>query len=76
VPGFPQDMMMPMDDAVAKAATYGLPKDWTAATQGMMTLVRVLPPDTYDEVMRRVEAAKNAPPKPRAAPAPRQGHQH
>ncbi len=76
VPGFPQDMMMPMDDAVAKPETYGMAKDWTAATQGMMTIVRVLPPDTYDEVMRRVEAARNAPPKPNAAPAPRQGHQH
>jgi hypothetical protein len=76
VPGFPQDMMMPMDDAVAKPETYGMAKDWTAATQGMMTLVRVLPPDQYDEVMRQVEDARNAPPKPKATPALRQGHQH
>ena len=76
VPGFPQDMMMPMDDAVAKPETYGMAKAWTAATQGMMTIVRVLPPDAYDEVMRRVEAARHAPPKPKAAPAPRQEHRH
>ena len=76
VPGFPQDMMMPMDDAVAKPETYGMAKDWTAATQGMMTIVRVLPPDTYDDVMRRVEAAKKAPPPPKAAPPPAPGHRH
>jgi hypothetical protein len=48
-------MMMPMDDEVAKPETYGLAKNWTGATQGMMTLVRVLPPDRYDDIMRRVE---------------------
>ena len=69
-------MMMPMDDAVAKPETYGMAKDWTAATQGMMAIVRVLPPDKYDDVMRRVEAAKNAPPTPKATPAPAQGHRH
>jgi hypothetical protein len=76
VPGFPQDMMMPMDDAVAKPETYGLAKNWTGATQGMMTLVRVLPPDRYEDIMRRVEAAKSAPPKPKPAAPPARGHQH
>jgi hypothetical protein len=76
VPGFPQDMMMPMNEAVAKPETYGMAKDWTAATQGMMTIVRILPPDRYEEVMRRVEEARHAPPKPEAVPGPRQGHQH
>ncbi len=76
VPGFPQDMFMPMDDAVAKPETYGMAKDWTGATQGMMAIVRVLPPDKYDEIMRRVEAARNAPPPSRAAPALPQGHRH
>jgi manganese oxidase len=50
VPGFPQDMWMPMDDEVAKPETFGLPKDWSAALGGMMTLVRVLPPDKYEEI--------------------------
>ena len=76
VPGFPQDMMMPMDDEVAKPETYGMAKDWSAATQGMMTIVRVLPPDQYDDIMRRVEAARDAPAKPKTAPPARQGHQH
>jgi hypothetical protein len=76
VPGYPQDMFMPMDDAVAKPETYGLAKNWTGATQGMMTIVRVLPPDKYDEIMRRVQAAREAPPKPKAAPAAPQGHRH
>ena len=76
VPGFPQDMFMPMDDEVAKPETYGLAKNWTGATQGMMTLVRVLPPDRYDDIMRRVEAAKSAPPKPKSAAPPARGHQH
>jgi FtsP/CotA-like multicopper oxidase with cupredoxin domain len=53
VPGFPQDafMEMPMDEAVVKPETYGLPKNWTAGMMGMMTLVRVLPPDKYDHIM-------------------------
>jgi FtsP/CotA-like multicopper oxidase with cupredoxin domain len=54
VPGFPQDMVMIMDKEVAKPHTYGLPPGWTAAMMGMMTLVRVLPPAMYDEVMRRI----------------------
>ena len=75
VPGYPQDMFMPMDDEVAKPETYGMAKNWTGGTQGMMTVVRVLSPDKYDEVMRRVEAARNAPPSLKTPP-PRQGHQH
>jgi FtsP/CotA-like multicopper oxidase with cupredoxin domain len=53
VPGFPQDafMDMGMDEAVAKPETYGLPGNWTANMMGMMTLVRVLPPEKYDEIM-------------------------
>jgi len=78
VPGFPQDMWMPMDDEVAKPETFGLPKDWSAALGGMMTLVRVLPPDKYDEIMARVQAAgsgaRPAPPPPPAAPGGGHGH--
>ena len=56
VPGFPQDayMEMPMDSAVQKPETYGLPPNWTAAMQGMMSLLRVLPPDKYDAIIARV----------------------
>ena len=54
VPGYPQDMVMIMDKEVAKPHTYGLPPGWTAAMMGMMTLIRVLPPNMYDEVQRRI----------------------
>ena len=55
VPGFPQDAfmegpMMAMDAAVSKPETYGLPPGWSGFMQGMMTLVRVLPPETYDKI--------------------------
>jgi len=49
VPGFPQDMWMPMNEAVAKPETYGLAPGWSGAVTGMMTLVRILPPDKYEK---------------------------
>lgn len=71
VPGYPQDMVMIMDKEVAKPHTYGLPPGWTASMMGMMTLVRVLPPAMYDEVMRRIrEGIVEA---PAAVPG---GHKH
>jgi hypothetical protein len=76
VPGFPQDMWMVMDDEVAKPETYGMAPGWTGAMQGMMTTVRVLPPDTYDDIMRRVREAQTNPPRPKAAPAPAAGAGH
>jgi hypothetical protein len=66
VPGYPQDMMMIVDDDVAKPETYGLAPGWTASMMGMMTLVRVLPEDKYDEIMARVKAGKTG--KPPSAP--------
>jgi hypothetical protein len=71
VPGFPQDAfmegpMMAMDRMVAKPENYGLPDGWSGFMQGMMTFLRVLPPDEYDEVMRRVERGE----KPQAPDMP------
>jgi len=65
VPGFPQDAfmegpMMAMDKMVAKPENYGLPDGWSGFMQGMMTFLRVLPPNEYDEVMRRVERGEKA----------------
>jgi len=56
VPLFPQDAfmegpMMAMDKEVEKPETYGLPPGWSGFSGGMMTLVRVLPPDLYDKIM-------------------------
>ena len=56
VPLFPQDAfmegpMMAMDKDVDKPETYGLPAGWSGFVGGMMTLVRVLPPDKYEKIM-------------------------
>lgn len=71
VPGYPQDMIMIMDKEVAKPHTYGLPPGWTASMMGMMTLIRVLPPNRYEEVQRRIKAGIIE--APSAAPS---GHKH
>jgi FtsP/CotA-like multicopper oxidase with cupredoxin domain len=47
VKGYPQDMWMVMDDAVAKPETHMLRPTWSAGMMGMMTLIRVLTPDTF-----------------------------
>ena len=69
VPGYPQDMFMPMDEMVAKPETYGLRPTWSASVQGMMTLVRVLPPDLYEKV-RELQAQN------RSEPSPAMPHKH
>jgi FtsP/CotA-like multicopper oxidase with cupredoxin domain len=71
VPGYPQDMMMILDDEVAKPETFGLAPGWTASMMGMMTLVRVLPEDKYNQIMARVQ--KGEKPKPAAE---HQNHKH
>ena len=64
VPGFPQDAFMEMaiDKAVDKPENYGLPAKWSSDMMGMMTLVRVLPPDMYDHIMTLKQ--QSAPAKP------------
>ncbi|MFB3095082.1 MAG: hypothetical protein ACE10O_04430, partial [Candidatus Acidiferrales bacterium] len=64
VPGYPQDMFMPMDEAVAKPETYGLRPTWSAGVQGMMTLVRVLPPDLYEKVKELQAQGRKEVPSP------------
>jgi manganese oxidase len=59
VPGFPQDAymegpMMAMDDMVARPENYGLRPGWSGFMQGMMSFVRVLPPDDYDKVLEQI----------------------
>ena len=59
VPLFPQDAymegpMMAMDKEVEKPETYGLPAGWSGFVGGMMTLVRVLPTDQYEEIMNLI----------------------
>jgi FtsP/CotA-like multicopper oxidase with cupredoxin domain len=59
VPGYPQDMWVTMDEAVASPETEGMAPGWTGAMMGMMTTVRVLPPDRYAAIMSRVRASKS-----------------
>ena len=77
VPGFPQDafMDMGMDEAVAKPENNGLPRNWSAMMMGMMTLVRVLPPELYDLVMNDVQRGYVASP-PAVENDPHMRHHH
>jgi hypothetical protein len=57
VPGFPQDAymegsMMAMDEMVNKPQNFGLRPGWSGFMQGMMTFLRVLPQQQYDQVMQ------------------------
>jgi hypothetical protein len=63
VPGFPQDAYMEgpamaMDQMVDKPENYGLRPGWSGFMMGMMTFVRVLPPEKYDQVMARMKQAQ------------------
>ncbi len=62
VKGFPQDafMEMGMDSVVAKPETHGLPANWSAEMMGMMTLVRVLPDDQYNEIVQLQQQQNSA----------------
>jgi manganese oxidase len=56
VAGFPQDAFMEgpamaMDAMFQKPETEGLRPGWSGFMGGMMTLVRVLPPDQYNRIM-------------------------
>ena len=54
VPGFPQDMFMAMDAEVAKPETLGMRPTWSGGVMGMMTLVRVLTPERFDEIQELI----------------------
>jgi len=71
VPNFPQDAfmegpMMTVDQRVARPENYGLRPGWSQFMQGMMTYIRVLPPDRYDQVISRMKQA-NRPGDPYAS---------
>ena len=76
VPGFPQDafMEMPMDNLEVKPETYGLPENWSSGMMGMMTLVRVLRNDKYDEIMSLKKSGSV--PKPAQKPVAEHQHSH
>jgi FtsP/CotA-like multicopper oxidase with cupredoxin domain len=64
VPNFPQDAymegsMMNMEHTkmLQIPENYGLRPGWSPFMQGMMSFMRVLPPDKYDEVVSRMRQA-------------------
>ncbi len=62
VPNFPQDAymegpMMTMDKLVDKPENLGLRPNWSRFMQGMMTFVRVLPPEQYEVVVAAMRDA-------------------
>ena len=71
VPNFPQDAymegpMMNMEKLVEKPENLGLRPNWSRFMQGMMTFVRVLPPEQYDQVVAAMRQA-NRPGDPYAS---------
>ena len=62
VPGFPHDAfmegpMMAMDKMVERPGNFGLRPGWSGFMQGMMSFVRVIPPDLYDKVIAQMQQA-------------------
>ena len=60
-------MEMGMDELVKKPETHGLPDNWSAGMMGMMTMVRVLPDNEFDEIVKMKESS---------APAQEHNHAH
>jgi hypothetical protein len=78
VPGFPQDAfmegpMMAMYQMVDKPENFGLRPGWSGFMAGMMTFVRVLPQDKYDQIMELRKKQKGKEPM---ADMPRMEHKH
>ena len=76
VKGFPQDafMEMGMDSVVSKPETHGLPANWSAEMMGMMTLIRVLPDDQYDEIVQLQQQRNSVPQNSKPAGEPHEHH--
>jgi hypothetical protein len=79
VPGFPQDAFMEgptmvMDQMVDKPENFGLRPGWSGFMAGMMTFVRVLPPDKYAQIteLRRKQEGN----KPMKMDMPGMEHKH
>jgi hypothetical protein len=73
VPGYPQDMWMSMEHWVPESPEfYGLRPTWDRAMMGMMTLLRVLPPELWE----KIQALKTTQPQETGSPKPKPIHQH
>jgi FtsP/CotA-like multicopper oxidase with cupredoxin domain len=83
VPGFPQDMFEMINYSEAelkklnKPETRGMRKDWYRGVEGLMTVVRVLPPDLYDKVVSGKGDVLPGASIPGAGPGRKhEGHEH
>jgi manganese oxidase len=79
IPGFPQDAfmegpMMAMDEMVDKPENCGLRPGWSGFMAGMMTFVRVLPPDQYDHITE-LQQKQNGKKPPQDMPAMEHNHE-
>lgn len=81
VPGYPQDMMdmhgMHSSEHIVKfnkPETRGMREDWFAGVEGLMTVLRVLPPDLYDQVMSGEEGIEPRASVPSGEDAPKRHH--
>jgi FtsP/CotA-like multicopper oxidase with cupredoxin domain len=83
VPGFPQDMFGMVEYSEAdlkklnKPETRGMRKDWYKGVEGLMTVIRVLPPDLYEKVVSGKGDVQPGASVPGAAPSKmHEGHKH
>jgi hypothetical protein len=58
-------MEMGMDELLIKAETRGLPANWSAGMMGMMTMVRVLPENEFNEITALKKSAGEIGKEPR-----------
>lgn len=80
VPGYPQDMMdmqgMYSSEQMQKLnnpSTRGMRSEWHTGVEGLMTVIRVLPPDLYDQV---ISGEGEIPPGASVPEMPHEHHQH
>ncbi len=72
VPGYPQDMFMVADEPFANQPEFwGLRPGWSGGMMGMMTMVRVLPPDLFAAIEDLRERKRANPELELPAPPPR-----
>ncbi len=81
VPGFPSGMMdMPAEwtpeqlKKLNKPETRGMRRDWYTGVEGLMTVVRVLPPDLFEAVMSGRGDVTPGSSTPGAGPGPVESH--
>ena len=83
VPGSPQDMfdMIEYSEAALKKLnrpeTRGMRADWYKGVEGLMTVIRVLPPDLYEKVVSGKGEVAAGSSVPGASPVKaHEGHEH